>query len=229
MTLNELVKLTTLWTTGPWSLGVSSLVKIRCYLLKLASVNENMGVSRADNSVNIWRNLPISNPKPDLLNVNAYSKFGENPLLFTSYSPETKIWACLGQITPSKIHEICPLAIANQISTISMHIPSLVKILSCVLKLWSYSPETKIWQLLGQITLSKIDEICPLAIANQISKISMHIPSLVKIHWCLLKLSSGNEKRTDGQTDGLTDDQRETIIPRHYCEAGYKNWLTNPG
>ena len=42
-----------------------------------------MGVSRADNSIKIWRNLPISNPKPDLLNVNAYSKFDENPLLFT--------------------------------------------------------------------------------------------------------------------------------------------------
>ena len=38
-----------------------------------------MGVSRADNSVKIWRNLPISNPKPDLLNVNAYSKFDEIP------------------------------------------------------------------------------------------------------------------------------------------------------
>ena len=42
-----------------------------------------MGVCWADNSVNILRNLPISNPKPDLLNVNAYSKFDENPLLFT--------------------------------------------------------------------------------------------------------------------------------------------------
>ena len=42
-----------------------------------------MGVSRADNSENILRNLPISNPKPDLLNVNTYSKFDENPLLFT--------------------------------------------------------------------------------------------------------------------------------------------------
>ena len=42
-----------------------------------------MGVARTDNSVNILRNLPISNPKPDLLNVNAYSKFDENPLLFT--------------------------------------------------------------------------------------------------------------------------------------------------
>ena len=52
-------------------------------LLKLSSGTENMGVSRADNSVQIWGNLPISNPKPDLLNINAYSKFSENPLLFT--------------------------------------------------------------------------------------------------------------------------------------------------
>ena len=42
-----------------------------------------MGMSQADNSVNILRNLRISNPKPYLLNVNAYSKFDENPLLLT--------------------------------------------------------------------------------------------------------------------------------------------------
>ena len=42
-----------------------------------------MGVSQADNSVKIWQSLPISNAKPALLNVNAYSKFDENPLLFT--------------------------------------------------------------------------------------------------------------------------------------------------
>ena len=30
-----------------------------------------MGLSRADNSEKIWQNLPIRNPKPDLLNVNA--------------------------------------------------------------------------------------------------------------------------------------------------------------
>ena len=83
-----------------------------------------MGVSQSDNSI---KNLPISNPKPDLHNINAHTKFGENLL-------------------------------------------------------------------------------------------------------CLLKLSSGNEngtdrrtddKQMDGQTDRLTDDQRETIIPRHYCVAGY--------
>ena len=32
--------------------------------------------------------------------------------------------------------------------------------------------------------------------------------------------------RTDGRTDRHTDVQRETIIPRHYCVAGYKNART---
>ena len=58
------------------SIYIASLVKIPCYLLKLSSGNENMGVSRADNSVKIWRNMPISNSIADLLNVNIYSKFG---------------------------------------------------------------------------------------------------------------------------------------------------------
>ena len=42
-----------------------------------------MGVSRADNSVKILQNLSISNPKLDLHNINAHTKFGENPLTFT--------------------------------------------------------------------------------------------------------------------------------------------------
>ena len=60
-----------------------------------------MGVSRADNSINILRNLPIRNPK-DLLNVNGYSKFDENPLLFTQAIIRKRKYgrACLGQITP---------------------------------------------------------------------------------------------------------------------------------
>ena len=65
------------------SMHIACLVKRPCYLPKLSSRNENMAVSRADNSVKIWRNLPISNSKPDLLTVNTYSKFDENPLLFT--------------------------------------------------------------------------------------------------------------------------------------------------
>ena len=78
------------------SMHIASLVKIP-YLLKLSSRNKNMGVSRADNSVKIWRNLPISNPKPDL-NVNAYSKFGENSLLFTRVIvPKRKYGRVLGR------------------------------------------------------------------------------------------------------------------------------------
>ena len=59
----------------------------------------------------------------------------------------------------------------------------------------------------------------------------MHIPSLVKTHLHLLKLSYGNEhtdgrtteRQTDGQTDGHTDSQHETIIPHYYRVAGYKD------
>ena len=65
------------------SMHIPSLVKIHWCLLKLSSCKENMGVSRAGNSVKIWRNLPISNPRPDLHNINAQTKFGENPLMFT--------------------------------------------------------------------------------------------------------------------------------------------------
>ena len=80
-----------------------------------------MVVSRADNSVKIWWNLPISNPKPDIHNINA--QFDENPLMFT------------------------------------------------------------------QVIIRKRK----------------------KDGW------------TDGQTDRHTDVQHETIIPCHYCVAGYKN------
>ena len=56
-----------------------------------------MGLSQADNSVKIWRNLLVSNPKPDLHNINAHTKFGENPLMFTKVitrmsNPATIVW-----------------------------------------------------------------------------------------------------------------------------------------
>ena len=49
-----------------------------------------MGLSWVDNFVKNRRNLPISNPKPDLHNINAHTKFVKNPLIFTysSYHPE---------------------------------------------------------------------------------------------------------------------------------------------
>ena len=93
---------------------------------------------------------------------------------------------CCGQRTLSKIDEIYPLAIPKQIFTISVHIPSLVKIhwylLNFFIRKWKYRHIAGRW-------LSKIDKLCPSAIRNQICTISMHIPSLTKIHWHLLKLS----------------------------------------
>ena len=77
------------------SMHTPSLVTIHWYLLKLSSRNENTDVSRADNSVEYWRRLPISNPKPDLHNINVHTKFSENP----NYYPEIKILTYRGQIT----------------------------------------------------------------------------------------------------------------------------------
>ena len=42
-----------------------------------------MYVLRADNSVKTGHNSPISNLKADVRNINAHTKFGENPLIFT--------------------------------------------------------------------------------------------------------------------------------------------------
>ena len=65
------------------SMHTPSLVKIHWDLLKLLYWNENRDVLQIDNSVKNWRNLPISNLKPDLRNINAHNKFAENPLAFT--------------------------------------------------------------------------------------------------------------------------------------------------
>ena len=62
---------------------VPSLVKIPWQYSSYHPENKNMGVSRAENSVKQWQNLPISNPKPDLLHINPSTNFGYNPLTFT--------------------------------------------------------------------------------------------------------------------------------------------------
>ena len=101
------------------------------------------------------------------------------------------------------------ITILNQILIISMHIASLVK-RPCYL--FSYHPETKIWACLGQITPSKFDEICPLAIPKQICLRSIHIASLVKIPCYLLKLSSGNEIMGKSQADNSVKSRRNLPI-----------------
>ena len=58
------------------------LVKIHWYLLSYL-LKEKYDVSRADNFVKNWRNMTIGDPKLDLHNTNAHTKFGENPFIFT--------------------------------------------------------------------------------------------------------------------------------------------------
>ena len=52
------------------SIHIASLVERPCYLLKLSSRNENMGMSRADNSVKMWwKGLVHEWPKSALFNI----------------------------------------------------------------------------------------------------------------------------------------------------------------
>ena len=61
---------------------ISNLVKIHWDLLVIV-LKVHMDVLRADDSVKNGRNSTISNPKADVHNINAYTKFGENPLILT--------------------------------------------------------------------------------------------------------------------------------------------------
>ena len=45
---------------------------------------------RADNSVKYWRNLPLSDPKPDLLHINARTMFVKIPWLLLKLSSRNK-------------------------------------------------------------------------------------------------------------------------------------------
>ena len=53
--------------------------KNNLHLLKSSSANESMDVWREDNCQKLTK-MHISNPKPDLHNINAHTKFGQNPL-----------------------------------------------------------------------------------------------------------------------------------------------------
>ena len=66
-------------TKSPWYQCMYRVWIKSLDIYSLSSRNKNM--SWADNSVKIWWNLPISNPKPGPH--NSHIKFGENRLTFT--------------------------------------------------------------------------------------------------------------------------------------------------
>ena len=47
-------------------------------------------MSRADISVKHWRNMPISNPKPDFLHINACTVWLKSLDIYASYRPENE-------------------------------------------------------------------------------------------------------------------------------------------
>ena len=88
----------------------------------------------------------------------------------------------------------------------------------------SYCPESKIQLYCGQITLSKIDSLSISNLKADLHNINaIHIPSLVKIHWYLLKLLSRNENSDMSQTDNcqklmkLAHQQSPTRSSQYQC------------
>ena len=204
---------------------VATLVKIPLHLLKLSSRKWKYG------HVSGWQPLAIPNQISTIsMHISSLVK------IYSSYHPETKIWACLRQITQKKNYRICPLAIPNRIFTISMHIPSLVKIhwfTQVTIQKWKTDRRMDIPLMDGHTDIQRetiipchyrVAGYCPLAIPNQISTISMHI----QVCWKstdVYSLSSRNEKWTDGRMmERHRDVQRETVITRHYHVAWYKNY-----
>ena len=170
----------------------------------------------ADSSVKHWRNLSISNLSYQCM----YQVWLKSLDIYSSYRPETKISICLGQITPSKFDKICQLAIPVQISTISIHKPSDVYSLSSGNENMGMSRadnSVKTWRNLP-VSNPKPD----------LHNINAHT-NFGENPFMFTQVIIRNEKRTgrrttDGQMDRHTDFQCETIIPRHYCVAGYKKW-----
>ena len=91
-------------------------------------LNRRVFVMRTDNSVKNWRNLPISNPRPDPHNITAHTKFGENHWYLLKLSSGNENMTMSRADNTVRIDKICPLAMPNQISKISVHSPSFVKI-----------------------------------------------------------------------------------------------------
>ena len=134
----------------------------------------------------------MSNPKPDLHDINAKPSWRKSTDIYLSSGNEKMdMWRA---DTSVKIDEICSLAIPNQISLEYQY----------TYQVWwrsihiypSYCPEnTDIWWAGNYI---KNLQNWPLAIPNQISIISMPIPSLRKsMDIYSDKLSSGKEIWTE--------------------------------
>ena len=69
---------------------IGSLVKIPCYLLKLSSGNENMGVSRADLREKLTKFAHEQSQTRSLQYQCTYQVWSKSIDVYSSYHPETK-------------------------------------------------------------------------------------------------------------------------------------------
>ena len=63
------------------SMYLQNLVKIHLFIFKILSGNEILKSFKGHNSVTNLRKWTLNNPKTDVVSINAYSKFGQNPFL----------------------------------------------------------------------------------------------------------------------------------------------------
>ena len=63
--------------------SVQNLVKIHFFIRKILSGNKILTSFKGLNSVMNWRKWTINNPKLDVVNINAYVKFGQNSSKFS--------------------------------------------------------------------------------------------------------------------------------------------------
>ena len=60
---------------------VQNLVKIHSFVLKTLSINEILKPLKGGNSVINWQKWMLNNSKLDVVNINAYAKFGQHQFL----------------------------------------------------------------------------------------------------------------------------------------------------
>ena len=163
-----------------------------------------------------WRNLPISNPKSDLHNINAHTKFGKNRLVFAQViGRKRKYRHVVVRYLCQKLTKFCPLASNPKARSPQYH---------CTYRVWwksikiysSYWLEPKIradnlvWNL-RHLPINNPKPLAPIYMCTQ---------NLNQICQEIFKLESGNQALTDGRTRTLGG---ESIIHCHCRVVGYKN------
>ena len=108
---------------------VQNLIKIHVFMLKILSGNKTLTSFKGRNSVMNWRKWTLNNPKLDVVNINAYVKFGQNQVIHSRHWVETKFWHHSRAITLLRIDKNWYLTIPSY----------WCRQYQCICKIWSKS------------------------------------------------------------------------------------------